>query len=105
MAVEYDTLFFSVHDFCKSFTPWYKKQLLSGTKRIQRQRLCQLELSEILTIVIAYHGSGKSCFKYFYKDLLQNGRHLFPKLVSYERFVALMKRACPALICLLLATL
>jgi len=100
MAVDYDTLFFSVHDFCKSFTPWYKKQLLSGTKANQRQRACQLELSEILTIVIAYHGSGRSCFKYFYYDLLQNGRHLFPKLVSYERFVVLIKRACPALICL-----
>lgn len=100
MTVDYDTLFFSVHDFCKSFTPWYKNQLLPGTKKVQRQRLCQLELSEILTIVIAYHGSGKSCFKYFYHDLIQNGRHLFPKLVSYDRFVILVKRTCPALICL-----
>ena len=100
MNIDYDTLYVFVDDFCKGFEPWYKKQLISdGT--IKRNRACGLNLSEIITILIAYHKSGMSCFKYFYLDLLRNGRSLFPGLVHYDRFVSLIKRAFPALICLL----
>ncbi len=42
-----------------------------------------------------------ACFKYFYLDLSTYHRHLFPKLVHYDRFIALIKQAFPALICLL----
>ena len=101
MDIDYDTLFYSVDDFCKSFEPWYKKQLICNTTAKRRNRNSQLKLSEITTIVIAYHQSGMSCFKYFYYDLMQSKRYLFPKLVHYERFVILIKKAFPVLICLL----
>lgn len=92
MSVDYDTLFYSVDNFCQGFEPWWRKQLLtSGRKR--RHRSVQLKLSEVLTILIAYHQSGRSCFKYFYLDLYERGRHLFPKLTHYARFVALIKQA------------
>lgn len=100
MNIDYDTLFTFVDDFSKGFEAWYKKQLI-GDRTVQRNRACRLTLSEILTILIAYHQSGMACFKYFYLTLCQYHRNLFPGLVHYDRFVALIKRAFPALLCLL----
>jgi len=100
MKIDYDTLFCFVDDFCKGFEPWYKKQLISR-EIVRRNRRCRLCLSEILTILIAYHQSGMSCFKYFYLDLCRNHQGLFQGLVHYDRFVKLVKTSFPALICLL----
>ena len=100
MKIDYDTLFTFVDDFCRGFEPWYKKQLI-GDGTAQRNRTGRLILSEILTILIAYHQSGMACFKYFYLTLCQYHRNLFPGLVHYDRFVVLIKRAFPALLCLL----
>jgi hypothetical protein len=100
MEIDYDALFTFVDDFCKGFEPWYKKQLI-GDGTVQRNRAGRLSLSEILTILITYHQSGMACFKYFYFNLRQSNRPLFPGLVHYDRFVALIKRAFPALVCLL----
>ena len=100
MFIDYDTLFVFVDDFCKSFEPWYKKQLIAEKQR-KRTRSGQLSLSEVLTILLAYHESGMACFKFFYVNLLRDGRNLFPHLVTYERFVTLIKRAFPALMALL----
>ncbi|MGI4851302.1 MAG: hypothetical protein ACRYGR_05115 [Janthinobacterium lividum] len=60
-----------------------------------------MTLSEVLTILIAYHQSNRTCLTYFYLDLCARDRHLFPTLVSYPRFVTLIKQAFPALLCLL----
>lgn len=100
MKIDYDTLFTFVDDFSKGFEAWYRKQLI-GDGLIQRNRPCKLILSEILTILIAYHQSGMACFKYFYLTLCQYHGNLFPGLVHYDRFVVLIKRAFPALLCLL----
>lgn len=100
MIIDYDTLFCLVDDFSKVFEPWYTKQLISD-KRIKRNRNCHLSLAEILTILIAYHQSGMSCFKYFYIHSFRLHQQLFPGIVHYARFVKLIKRAFPALVCLL----
>jgi len=97
MEVVYDTLFCFVDDFCEGFEPWYKRQLISDG-RIQRNRASHLSLSEILTILITYHQSGMSCFKYFYFHFFSLHQKLFPGLVHYSRFVKLIKRAFPALV-------
>ena len=60
-----------------------------------------MSLSEIITILIAFHQSGMACFKYFYLELMRNYRNLFSYLVHYDRFLALIKLAFPALVCLL----
>jgi len=99
MEIDYETLFCFVDDFCKGFEPWYRSQLIGG-KGVSRHRLSRLTLSEILTILLAYPQSGKSCFKYFYLDLCRDSKHLFPGLVHYDRFVKLIKKGFPALICL-----
>ena len=100
MKIDYDRLFCFVDDFCKGFEPWYQKRLLSEKTR-KRYRIGHLSLSEILTILLAYHQSGMACFKYFYFSLLQRNRILFPRLVHYARFTKLISQAFPALICLL----
>lgn len=98
MEIDYDTLFYFVDNFCKGFEPWYKKQLLSDGSR-KRCRVGHLSLSEILTILLAYHQSGMACFKYFYLNLLQTYRTLFPRLVHYARFTKLISHVFPALLC------
>ena len=100
MNIDYDSLFCFVDDFCKGFEPWYKKSLITcGAKK--RNRECKMSLSEIITILIAFHQSGMACFKYYYLELMRDYRNLFNYLVHYDRFVALIKLAFPALICLL----
>jgi hypothetical protein len=42
-----------------------------------------------------------ACFKYFYLNFFKFHRQLFPGLVHYARFAKLIKRAFPALVCLL----
>ena len=100
MEIDYDSLFYFVDNFCKGFEPWYKRQLISDG-RMKRNRNCHLSLSEALTLLIAYHQSGMSCFKYFYFHFFSLHQKLFPGLVHYSRFVKLIKRAFPALACLL----
>ncbi|MFK7968162.1 MAG: IS982 family transposase, partial [Rickettsiaceae bacterium] len=100
MNIDYDSLFCFVDNFYKGFEPWYKRSLLtSGTKK--RNRECKMSLSEIITILIAFHQSGMTCFKYFYLELMRNYRNFFSYLVHYDRFIALIKLAFPALVCLL----
>ncbi len=52
--ISLDVLFCHVDDFCQAFeAQWHKQQLKhGGIKRIRATRLC---LSEIITIVIAFH--------------------------------------------------
>jgi hypothetical protein len=85
-------LFVHVDDFWQQFQPfWYEHLLRSGEReRLQKSRLNE---SEIMTIMILFHQSQYRNFKRFY--LFYVWHHLrgeFPKLVSYKRFVALMKR-------------
>lgn len=100
MDIDFDTLFCFVDDFLKGFEPWYRKQLI-GSGSIKRNRSCRLSLSEIITILIAYHQSGMACFKYFYLELCRNYRKLFTGLVHYDRYITLIKMAFPALVCML----
>ncbi len=80
-------LFCDVDDFCQSFLPVWRKQLLSAGE-IQRQRERSLSMSEIMTILIHVHQSHYCHFKAYYtKYVLERLRPEFPGLVSYNRFV------------------
>ena len=47
-----------------------------------------------MTILILFHDSGYRCLKHFYLQYVcKYMRHLFPKTVSYNRFVELERRA------------
>jgi hypothetical protein len=80
-------LFCDVDDFCKAFLPiWSRQKLASGQQ--QRQRARSLTVSEIMTILIAFHQSHYRDFKAYYcEQVLKSWRSEFPGLVSYTRFV------------------
>ena len=90
--MEFTSLFCDVDDFCKVFEPkWRRKLLQCGVRR--RNRKSRLALSEIMTILIAFHSSGFRTFKDYYLMLCRQHRNDFPNLVSYQRFVELMPSA------------
>ncbi len=86
------TLFCNIDDFCIKFEPDWHATLL-GSEEGKRDRQGNLRLSEVMTLVIYFHSSGMKTFKQYYILLLHGFRHLFPKLVSYSRFVELMSTA------------
>ena len=58
-----------------------------------------MALSEIMTILIMFHLSGYRTFKWYYqKHVMQHQKKDFPNLVSYNRFVEIMKYALVPLI-------
>lgn len=79
-------LFCDVDDFRQDFEPRWQQRLIVEGER-QRRRESPLVLSEVLTILIAFHQSGFRTFKAYDLDLLWHHRAEFPKLVSDQRFV------------------
>jgi hypothetical protein len=81
--------FCAVDDFWLSFEPhWKASQLQSGK---QRERAGQLYPSEVMTILIHFHQSHYRTFKAYSTEYVQvHLRSSFPRLVSYQRFVALI---------------
>ena len=48
--------------------------------------------AEIMVILILFHSGGFRCFKHYYNEYVcKHLTHLFPRLVSYNRFVELEK--------------
>lgn len=89
-------LFCDVDDFWQQFEPIWKSRLLTSGLR-QRWRETQLCESEIMTILIHYHECDFKHFKGYYAYVQKHLAQEFPNLVSYERFVILMKRVGIAL--------
>lgn len=86
-------LFCHVDDFCKVFEPVYRAEL-KAAGLCTRWRTGQLCLSEVMTILIAFHQSHYRDFKaYYLQHVCRYQRGEFPGLVSYPRFVALIPYA------------
>jgi hypothetical protein len=91
MKKDLTELYSFIDDFCKIYSEYEKKKLLPSLK--QRQKNCQISLSEQLTIMIMYHTSYAKNFKYFYKSYIEYlHKDDFPEALSYNRFVELMPR-------------
>ncbi|MSO14665.1 hypothetical protein h2es_1458 [Rickettsiales endosymbiont of Trichoplax sp. H2] len=75
------------------------KQLISDGM-VKRNRSLQMKLSEIITIMISYHGSGMVCFKHYYFYLKSERKYLFQNMVHCDSFIRYIKRAFPCLLCI-----
>ena len=85
-----EELFCDLDDFCIFFEPQWRSQLLAQGLKIRR-RSRQMSLSEIMTILIAFHQSHYRNFKRYYLDhVCIYWSSEFPKLPSYQRFVEWM---------------
>ena len=87
-------IFVRVDDFCNYFEVEFKKQSLPTPIDIKkRNRKTTLSDSEVITILIAFHGGQFRNFKHFYCHYVcYHLRDCFPDLVSYNRFIELSHR-------------
>lgn len=87
-------IFVKVDDFCNEFELEFKKVALPTPKDIKkRNRKATLTDSEVITILIAFHGSQFRNFKHFYTGYVcVHLRDCFPDVVSYNRFIELSHR-------------
>ena len=86
-------LFCMADDFCKFFDAMMKKYTLKSDNKRAYHRDSTMSKSEIMLIMILFHDSGYRCLKHFYVEkVCKHLRHLFPKVVSYNRFVELKKQ-------------
>ena len=77
-------------DFCKVFDAQMKKYTIQAQNKRKYHRDSTLSKAEVMVIMILFHGSGYRCLKHFYlQHVCKHLRHLFPKVVSYNRFVEL----------------
>ena len=87
LMLSLEDLFCSVDDFCQGFEGQWKQHLL-GSGLQMRNRPRRLSLSEVMTILIAFHQSGYRTFKTYYQEKVQSEwADAFPGLVSYQRFI------------------
>ena len=79
-------------DFCKEFTLQQEKYMIEDKKTKHRNKPNRMRDAEIMVILILFHSGGFRCFKHYYKEYVcKHLKHLFPRQVSYNRFVELEK--------------
>lgn len=94
------TLFCHVDDFVKAMD---SKNIELVKDKSKRGIPAQMSLSELMTIIIAYHSSGFKNFKAYYGYIKQHHSKAFPKLISYNRFIE-WKPYCLIPLCTFLKT-
>ena len=80
------------YDFCKEFVLQQEKYMIEDKKIRHRNKPNRMSDAEIMVILILFHSGGFRCFKHYYKEYVcKHLKHLFPRQVSYNRFVELEK--------------
>lgn len=77
-------LFCNVDDFVKTLSNKNIELIKCKSKRGTNARM---SLSELMTIIIAYHSSGFKNFKSYYFFIKNYHHSEFPQLLSYSRFI------------------
>jgi Transposase DDE domain len=88
-------IFVKVDDFCNHFEHEFKNQAILIDKTTKtRNRKTSISDSEIITILIAFHGGQFRNFKHFYIHyVIPHLKKEFPGMVSYNRFIELSHRS------------
>ena len=72
------------------FDAMIAKYTLKPIGKRKYYRNSTMSKAEVMLIMILFHDSGYRCFKHFYLEkVCKQLRHLFPKVVSYNRIVEL----------------
>ena len=102
MKKDITNLFVLLDDFCNYLDYIMKSRLIEDNQKIKSlTRKPEMSISEMLSIILLYQQSPCKNFKYFYNSYLTLYKLDFPKLVSYERFIALKPRSMMHLCALL----
>lgn len=84
-------MFCLADDFCKYFSSELKKCQVSDDN-VHRNKPGRLSDAKVITILILFQSKGFRCLKHFYTQYVcKHLTPLFPKTVSYNRFVELQK--------------
>ena len=79
-------------DFCKEIAQFQEKYMVEDRKHKHRNKPNRMSDAEIMVILILFHSGGFRCFKHYYQEYVCKYLiHLFPRRVSYNRFVELEK--------------
>ena len=90
--MEQIAIFCDIDDFCKDYEEYCTHSLLMDKNEVVPKT--KMALSEIMTIVIMYHLSGYRTFKHYYtRHVMKYQKQDFPTLVSYNRFVEIIRYA------------
>lgn len=82
-------IFYLTDEFCSEFQKSIQGHLI-GNKAKKKPIMSQ---SEVISILIIFHGMQSKNIKHFYLNFVQKHlTHLFPKTVSYNRFVELSQQ-------------
>ncbi|MCK5814247.1 MAG: IS982 family transposase [Cocleimonas sp.] len=85
-------IFCDIDDFCNAAEKTYEHQFPGDPGDPWTS---QLALSEVMSILVFFHRfNGFRHFKAFYSYVRRHMSKAFPKLVSYTRFVTLIKQTC-----------
>lgn len=85
-------MYVEVDDLHKAYIEWRNPKMMGRPRRPTRNT--GLIVSEVVTILAAYHVSGYKCFEYYYREcILGSYLPLFPQAPSYQRFVSYTARA------------
>jgi hypothetical protein len=80
-------IFVDIDDFCIEFDHQIQYFRLKDPNKPIRKRKSKLSDSEMMTILVCFHHSNYTNFKAYYTEMVfPHWIHLFPDLVSYERF-------------------
>lgn len=90
-------IFFICDEFHKSFEQEARLRMVEQpqTKPKRRyHRASTMTIPEVMTILLMFHGSGYRHLKHFYlNEIKRNRADMFPRCVSYSRFVELQREA------------
>ena len=79
-------------NFCKEFALQQEKYMIEDSKKKYHNKPNRMSDAEIMVILILFHSGGFRYFKHYYKKYVcKHLKHLFPRQVSYNRFVELEK--------------
>jgi len=88
-------IFCEVDDFCNALEAYLKSRPLPTDTGKAWFPCGRMALSEVIAITLLFQLSGYRCLKLFYKQAVQGAQleRYFPRTVSYNRFVELMRHS------------